>query len=388
MHVLHVISNLDLRKGGTSKTAIDLTRAQAAAGLRVTLFANFGASDQLDDVSRQIRAAGVALELVGPVRGKLQSHPETPTVLRKLLGAGVDVVHIHALWEDAQHRAAVEARRAGVPYVWLPQGMLDPWSLSQSALKKKIMLAWRTRGDLNGAASMHFTTDVERDLVAPLKLRPPVIIEPLGLDFAEFANLPPAGEFVTKFPQLAGKRIVLFLSRVHHKKGLDLLFPAFARAGGPNDVLVIAGPVADGYQPEIDRLIDAAGVRDRTLMAGMLWGRERLAAMVDATIFVLPSYQENFGIAVAEAVAVGCPTIISDQVNIWKELQSVGGAGIVQTNVDSVATMMEQWLADESLRRQHAQRGREFARLRYDWTQIAQRWAGHYRTLAAGGKSS
>ncbi len=382
MRILHVISGIDLKQGGTAKTAIDLTCAQAAQGLDVSLLSTFRQDDQVDGVSTQIRDACVKLKLIGPSHGKFNRHPDLRRSVTEAVSAA-DVVHIHALWEDAQHYAAAAAKSASVPYVWLPQGMLDPWSLSQSRWQKQLVLLWRTRRELNNASALHFTTEVERDVVARLGLKPPAIIESLGIDLSEFDSLPPRGSFVAKYPQLLGKRITLFLSRVHLKKGLDLLVPAFAKIAGIADVLVIAGPIADGYEQKLDALIERTGTGDRVLVTGMLYEKDRLAAMIDAAMFVLPSYQENFGIAVAEALAAGCPVIISDQVNIWKELKAADAAGVVPTQVEPLAAMMLLWLADADLRRGYAERGRAFARSRYDWRPIAERWKDHYARLSS-----
>lgn len=383
--VLHVTYDLDPRAGGLAKAVIDLAVAQAAAGIGVGMVVTHAAHHDISAAVAQLRAAGVEVEAVGPTTSKLHYHAGTRPAIAARIGQGkASVVHVHAVWEDAQHAAVGEARRAGVPVVWSPHGMLDPWSLRQSRWKKKIMLALRTRRDLNAAAAMHFTTRVERDLVAPLKLRPAAVVEPLGVDSAELADLPPKGAFRAKFPAVGDRRIVLFMSRVHYKKGLDLLIPAFAAAAGPQDVLVIAGPVAEGYQPEIDRLVAAAGIGGRVVQTGMLFGRDRLAPLVDATVFVLPSYQENFGIVVAEALAVGCPTIISDQVNIWPDIADARAGAVVPTDVARLTDTLRQWLADEALRHGAAERGRALAAERYNWPRIAQRWAGHYDRIAAG----
>ncbi|MDW8262550.1 MAG: glycosyltransferase [Phycisphaerales bacterium] len=410
LSVLHVTSTLAPEAGGFSKAVIDLACAQAGQGqMRVVVFSTFAAGHRLDAVRQRFEAAGVELHLAGPTRTRLHLHPQTRRLLRRLAQAS-DVVHVHGMWEDSQHRAAVESRRAGRPYVWTPHGMLDPWSLRQSRWKKRLMLALRCRRDLNHAAALHFTTDVERDLVAALQLRPTPIVESLGLDFSEFDSLPAPGEFRAQFPQIGNRRIVLFMSRVHYKKGLNLLIPAFAKAAAPDDVLVIAGPIAEGYLPELQRLIEAADaelaragdegsgagpapargraglpLRDRVIFTGMLHGRQRLAPLVDATVFVLPSYQENFGLAVAEAVAAGCPTIISDQVNIWKELSAAGAAGVVPTDESRLTEMLRLWLNDESIRSAHSAAGKAFARRRYDWQEIARRWLGHYQALVGRG---
>jgi glycosyltransferase involved in cell wall biosynthesis len=151
-------------------------------------------------------------------------------------------------------------------------------------------------------------------------------------------------------------------------------------------VLVIVGPDADGYGDEIRALAKQHGVVDRLLFTGMLRGRNRIEAFVDADLFALPSYQENFGISVVEALASGCPVLISDQVNIHREIAAGGVGGVVPTEVEPLARELGRWIGDESLRRAAGARGPAFVRERYDWNRIAEHWAAHYASLAGGSR--
>jgi glycosyltransferase involved in cell wall biosynthesis len=260
--------------------------------------------------------------------------------------------------------------------------MLDPWSLSQSRLKKRVYMLWRLRRNLNTATALHFTSSVERDLTAPLRLRPPAIVEPNGLDLSEFETLPPAGTARRRFG-VTTSRMVLFLSRLHPKKGLELLIPAFAKAKLDDTTLVLAGPDADGYQAKLEDIVARQGLpAEAVLFAGMQRGVERLSAMADADLFVLPSYQENFGIAVAEALAAGCPVLISDQVNIWQEIKAAGVGGVVAPAVEPLTGALREWMDDSARRTEAATRAKLFARDRYDWRALARRWAEHYHGLA------
>jgi glycosyltransferase involved in cell wall biosynthesis len=292
-----------------------------------------------------------------------------------------DVVHIHALWEEPQHLAAQLARRVGIPYVITPHGMLDPWSLSQKKWKKRLYMAWRLRSNLNRAAALHFTTETEKNLVGRLKLAPPGIIEPIGLDQSDFAQLPPRGTFRARYPAIGDRPVLLFLSRLHYKKGLDLLVPAFARLTDRSAVLVIAGPDSDGYRAVVERMVADEGVADRVIFTGMLWNADRFAALADADLFVLSSYQENFGIVVIEALAAGTPAIISDQVNLWPDVTSAGAGAVLPMDLDRWVAELDRWLADPELRRDAAEKGRRLVRERYDWDRIAQNWVGHYRQI-------
>jgi glycosyltransferase involved in cell wall biosynthesis len=175
--------------------------------------------------------------------------------------------------------------------------------------------------------------------------------------------------------------MVLFLGRLHYKKGLDLLIPAFAHGTSGEVMLVIAGPDADGYRAKVERLVKRYDLSDRVIFTGMLYGRERLEALADADLFVLPSYQENFGIAVVESLAAGCPVLVSDHVNIHSQITAAGVGGMAPTRVDALSTALTRWMSDPNLRANASSRARQFVREHYDWRTIAHRWAERYAKL-------
>lgn len=379
MRILHVISGLDPQNGGPTTVLAGLAPAQVAAGMDVTVLATWKIPDGLP-VAERLRGKGVNVIHVGPATGKLSSHP-------MLWGHAVacvaeaDVVHVHGLFEDAQHFAAKAARRIGKPYLFTPHGMLSPWNLARNRLAKRFYMFWRLRRDLCRAAAIHFTSDAERELVAPMRLPGKPIVERLGLDLSEFADLPAKGAFRARFPQLADKPIVLFLGRIDYKKGLDVLIPAFAAARLGEAMLVIAGPNRDGYEPAVRDMIAQHGLTDRTLFTGMLHGRQRLEAYVDADLFALTSHQENFGITVVEAMASGCPVLVSDQVNIHAQVTQAQGGEVIPVDVPATTAAVERWLADEAKRRAAGNAARVYALSQYDWRTIAEDWKNLYASL-------
>jgi glycosyltransferase involved in cell wall biosynthesis len=378
MRVLHAISGMDPRRGGTTSVVAGLTPAQIAAGLDVDIVTVF-ARDTDHSVAEALRARGVRVSEVGPITGRRGNHPDLRRTMDQLVRR-VDVVHIHSLWEETQHLAARTAERLKVPYVIAPHGMLDPWSLRQSRWKKKLYMLLRLRRTLDRAAAVHFTAELERDLTAPLGLRAPAIIEPNGIDLGEYDALPPRGAARARHGVPPGL-LVVFLARLHPKKGLELLVPAFAKANLPDATLVIAGPDSDGHEAKIRRLVAQHGLDRQVIFTGMQYGKDRLALMADADLFVLPSHQENFGIVVVEALAVGCPVLISDRVNIYPEIQRAGVGGVCAPDVESLGRELNRWGNDPELRRGAAAKAGRFARERYDWNAIARRWTSHYAAL-------
>ena len=377
--VLHVISSLDSRAGGPPVAMAGLCKAQRAAGIDVAVISSYR-GDQGRDLADDLAAASIEVTRVGPARGPLQSHPDLPRAMDGAVGKA-DVVHVHALWEAVQHQAAVSARRAGKPYLVTSHGMLTPWSLRQKALKKRLYMALRLRGDLNGAAALHFTSAAERDLVVPLGLKPPALVEPLGVDLDEFRTLPPPGSFRAKFPPLHGKRIVMFLGRLHPRKGAEYLIPALARAKLADTTLVLVGPDSGGFRATLEELADRHGVREQVLFAGMLRGRDRIEALTDADLFALPSEHENFGIAVVEALACGVPVLISEGVALKNEIVAAGVGSSTSLSPDAIAAELARWMNDETLRRTAAEKARPFVWAKFDWAPVARNWVGHSRRL-------
>lgn len=372
-----MVSNLDPASGGPAEALRGLATAQVEAGLTVRVLSTFTRGADLGFADR-LRAAGVAVQLVGPCYPPLGWRLGLNRAVDEAVGT-VDVVHIHALWESVQHLAARAARRHRRPYVFRPCGMLDPWSLAQGRWKKRAYLWLRLRNDLNHAAALHFTTAIERDLVAALGLTAPTVVEANGIRPDEFSDLPSRAEFRAAHTISPDAPLLLFLGRVHPKKGLNLLPPALAELPGVH--LAVAGPDHDGYGDQLRRQAEGLGVADRVWFVGMLRGREKLAALSAADLFVLPSHQENFGNAVVEALAVGLPVVISDQVNLWPDVRDAGVGGVVPLRADALTDELRRWLSDPELRSEAGRKAVLWVRERYDWAAIARRWAGHYQAL-------
>lgn len=377
MHILHVISSLDPRLGGPPAALRGLTLAQRQLGQDITVVTT-RRSDHDASIEEELRNTGISVYSLGPTRTPLGLHPSIRPTLKKTI-ANADVIHIHGLWEDIQHHAATESKRIQKPYIFSPHGMLDPWSLKQSAWKKKFYMGWRLKNDLNSASKIHCCSQIECDLIKPLGLKPPSFVEPNGIDFNEFNPLPEPNLFRARHAQIADQRIVLFLSRIHHKKGLDLLIPAFSQAGLQDTLLILAGPCDKTYREKLDRMIEDNNLSNRVIFTGMLNGRERIEALCDADLFVLPSYQENFGIVVIESLAAGTPVLISDQVNIWNAIRDANVGYICETTVESLAKNLNHALNNPT--NKNAENCINFAKQNFNWPEIAKHWKQHFKEI-------
>jgi glycosyltransferase involved in cell wall biosynthesis len=291
------------------------------------------------------------------------------------------VLHLHGVWDPLLYAAARTARSLGKPYLVAPHGMLDPWSLAQSRLKKKLALALGWRAMLNRAGAIHWLNADEQKLAAPLGLTAPGCVIPNGVNLEEFDPLPPAELFRKRRPALGERPYLLFLSRLHYKKGLDYLADAFAMvaASNPDVYLVVAGP-DDGARGEFERRIAAAGLTDRVHLPGPVYGPEKLSALAGATCFVLPSRQEGFSVAILESLACGTPAIVSTECH-FPEVAEVGAGEVVPLDAAAVAGAIEKLLADPERRRRMGQAGRELVAERFTWPRVAEQSVAVYKGL-------
>lgn len=385
MRVIHVISSLAPALGGPSKACIEMARAVGARGHAVEVFTtDFGLEGRVraDGSPIQDGAATVRYFPVQRPRALKPSWPLYAALARELPAA--DVVHLHSLYLFHDWAAGRICRRAGVPYIVRPHGTLDPYIWRRHRARKRVMeWAFQNRV-LRHAAAIHYTTEEEMRLAAPHAQGTPGVVVPLGVELDEYESLPPPEQFFARHPETRGKRIVLFLSRLHEKKGLDILTAAFGRIAKtfPDAHLVLAGP-DDGIGTRLDGWLREAGIADRTTRTGMVEGEDKRAALAAASLFVLPSYSENFGIAVLEAMAAGLPVVISDQVNLWREIERSGAGLIGGCEVDAFAGLLARLLGDPAEARRMGQAGLKLAREEFAWPRIAVALEELYAEVAA-----
>jgi glycosyltransferase involved in cell wall biosynthesis len=324
--LLHVVASFSPAMGGTSEGIRKL--AQCGGG-EVELVC-------LDDpAERYVQEQSFPVHALGPPKGRYWSTPRLQPWLRENLER-FDGVVIHGLWQWHSYGSYCVVR-GRVPYVVFPHGMLDPYfkrAFPLKHFKKQVYWLAREHRVLRDAKAVCFTTPIERDAARgtmwPQGWNPAVVSfgtsEPVG-DRATQREL-----FLTRYPALRERRFFLFLSRIHAKKGCDLLLEAFGRVAADTDVdLVIAGPDEEGLRPQLEAQAKRLGMECRVHWTGMLEGDLKWGALHAAEAFVLPSHQENFGVAVVEAMACGVPVLISDKVNIWPDIAH-DEAGIVNSD--------------------------------------------------------
>ena len=294
-----------------------------------------------------------------------------------------DIVHVHTLWSPLNVAARYACRRHDKPYVLMPHGMLDPYSLSVKALKKSLYMKFFEGRNMACAERMIYTTPEEEKLAALAGLPlPRGEIVPLGARASSTSNDDLQLQFLKSYPQAEGKRRLLFLGRLHHKKGLDRILSGLQRVRQtiPNVLLIVAGTGEAKYEEHLRQLISSLALDDHVVFAGHLDGELKWASFAAAELFLLPSRQENFAITVAEAMQMGVPVVITDKVNTWPYVEQAG-AGLVlsERDIDTLLPRaIETLLTDEVTRSKMSAQGACYARDRLTWHASAQKLLACY----------
>ena len=388
MKVLHVIPAVAPRYGGPSQAIVEMCLALQRAGVDVEICTTDA------DGKRRLAVTLNTPTVYRGVRAHFFRHDRSEAFkfsrsLRRWLYENVghyDIVHIHGVFADATYAAAQACQRHGVPYIVRPLGTLEPWSMQQKPLRKAV--AWRLffQRVIQNAVVVHYTTDQERELTErSLHLKKGVVI-PNGVDEALLAIQPGSG-FRQQHGIPTDAPMILTLSRLHPKKGIDLLLQAFVDLKAQGKLaaahLVIAG---DGEADYVQQLRDIAGgtaVEAMIHWVGWLESANKFAALAEADLFVLSSFQENFGIGAVEAMACGTAVLLSRQVGLASAVVDAGAGWVV----DLDATGLRKGLADVMTDPQElAARGtaaRTLVRERFTWPGIVHEWKPLYENFSS-----
>lgn len=349
--ILHFISSARLEGGGP----IEGVRQNAAI---LSEYGHKPAIVSLDSPTSVSPAQyPVPLYALGPGKGSYCYTPSARVWLREHL-LGCDAMTVHGLWQHHNVLARDAAQKARVPYYIFAHGMLDPYFRRAYPLKHfKKVLYWPWQYlVLRDARAVLFTCEQER-LLARKSFKPYCVREKVvryGTAGPDSDNERAKASFLAKHPGLMGRPFLLFLSRIHPKKGCDILLQAYAevyRHFQDAPFLAMAGPDQVGWGAELKMLAGRLGIAHRIIWTGMLEGDVKWGAFRACEAFVLPSHQENFGIVVAEAMACSKPVLISQEVNIWREVVE-DGAGIAEPDtLEGTVSLLRRWSAMPEARR-------------------------------------
>lgn len=298
--------------------------------------------------------------------------------------SAVDLVHVHGLWTVPTSAAALYARASRRPFVITPHGMLDRWSLQHHAGRKKLYALVLERGNLDAASAIHFFNEEERSEAEAFGIRAPSFLLPNGIDVEQFADLPGREAMWRRHPRTTGKKVVLFLGRLHPKKGLVLLVEAFARLGASRDdaCLVIAGPDEAGHRAQIEALVARKQLANHVLFTGPVAGQDKRLLLGAADVFVLPSYQEGDSIAVKEALAAGVPVLITHPCHFPQVAEADAGL-VVKPDVNEISIALEALCVDDALRSRMAGNTRPLVRRYYAWDMLGAELVQRYEEVLA-----
>ncbi len=351
MRILHVISSVNPSGGGPIEALKQLGQVHLNQGhtVEVACIDTPGAS--------WLKTFPLKTYALGPgISGYKYSRHFVPWLRQNV--TSYDAIIINCIWQYSSFGVwlalnSLHKQGSYTPsYFLFTHGMLDPWfkrTYPLKHLKKWLYWPWAEYRVLRDARSVLFTCEEERILAResfwPYKCNEIVV---------NFGTATPTGSpavqrqiFLERFPELRNKRLLLFFSRIHEKKGCDLLIEAFVKVVKLNDLLhlVMAGPDQTGWQAELQKQAEKLGIAEKITWTGMLLNDLKWGAFHAAEVLVLPSHQENFGIVIAEAMACEVPVLISDKVNIWREVVADGAGIVANDDLDGTTQLLQQWLA-------------------------------------------
>jgi glycosyltransferase involved in cell wall biosynthesis len=343
MKILHVLPSIDPALGGPMAGARHISAAMSRLGVGVEVLS-------LETPPKDVeRDWSVKVHSLGETFSYYKYCPSLVSWLERNHG-NYDALIVHGIWRYASLGVWRALRNKPTPYFLITHGMLDPWFKSAYPLKhvKKTLFWWMFEHRvLRDARAVLFACEAERELAResfrPYKCRESAIGMGTGGPTQDFDG---SGDtFFSRFPQLRGKRIILFISRIHRKKGCDLLIRAFGKIAptDPRLHLVMAGPDEEGWQAELEQMAREAGVADRITWTGHL--HDKWSAFRASEVFALTSHTENYGQAIVEAMACEVPVLITNKVNIWHEIAADDAGLVANDDLEGAIQLLTEWVS-------------------------------------------
>ncbi len=385
MKILQIVPSISLVYGGPSQMVLGLSAALAQLGQEVTIIT----TDSNGDTGQ----APLDVPLGVPVSQngyQIYYFPCSPFRRYKFSldlftwlanrAKDYDIAHIHALFSPVSSISASIARYRQLPYILRPLGTLDPADLQKKRQLKQIYANFLEKPNLAAAAAVHFTSQQECQIAERFNIKTKDIVIPLGVDFFDPQALP-----VNGFDLPQNKPIILYMSRLDPKKGLDLLLPSLESllAKGLDFHFVLAGgnPQDREYENRIKNQIERSILGKNTTITGFVTGEVKNNLLARADLFVLPSYYENFGIAVAEAMAAGIPVVISDRVDLYPAVAAAAAGWVTACQLEDLTNTLATAITNPEIRQQRGKNARDLVLNQYSWSAIAEQLLTVYENL-------
>ncbi|MDX2116482.1 MAG: glycosyltransferase [Planctomycetota bacterium] len=387
MKIVHYLSEVVLAHGGVVRSVLDLCAALARAEHTVHLLC-FDDRDVPPEWKRQAPLTPRAHTLAQPQGLKpLRQFKKADTLRAEGIIAGARALHLHGPWEATNPQLADIARGRAVPYVVSVHGMLDDWTIRQGHLKKRLYLSLKGRAFLDRAAAVHCTAQAELEQASrwfnPARAR----VLPLIIDLSLYRTPAPADAIADAARAIQGPQdapILLFLSRLHVKKGLEHLIDASAllASQGIANRLAIAGVADDpAYEHALRARVARAGIESSTTFLGLVTGPRKAALFQAARASALPTSQENWGFSLLESLACAVPVVTTRAVDIWNELEQSGGAVICEQTPRAFADALRPLLTDPARAASMGAAARRWVLSELDAAAVLRRYEDLYRSL-------
>lgn len=389
MKILHVIPSVSPLRGGPSEAVLQMVKALRNQGIDAEIITTNDHGDEVFHLPLYEKLDYPDQSPV-PVRFFPRFSPSIPAI-REFAFSGAlatwlwqhirefDLVHIHAIFSWAPTIAMAIARLQNVPYIVRPLGQLCHWSLQQGQRKKQIYLSCIERANLEGAQLIHFTSEQEQQEAVQLGLPTPSFVLPHGLVMpSQVSDAKLRLRQSLNLPE--DEPIILFLSRLHPKKGLDHLIPALSPLRERRFTLVLAGNATPDYELEVQQQLQTTGLVDRTRRLGFVTGETKTLLLQGSDLFALTSHSENFGIAVLEAMANGLPVLITPGVALASIVERSCLGWVAPLEQSAITAAAHQFLNAPTLAKQMGERAQSLVREQYSWNRIATGLIHHYES--------